>query len=47
MSDAQLLQTNQISDLTLFNLKYRRDLGALLKRYKLLSSEKCIPTVKY
>ncbi|MFT8939539.1 hypothetical protein, partial [Leuconostoc falkenbergense] len=39
MSDAQLLQTNQISDLTNLAPKYRRDLGALLKRYKLLSSE--------
>lgn len=39
MSDAQLLQTNQIGDLTNLAPKYRRDLGALLKRYKLLSSE--------
>ncbi|MCC7669459.1 hypothetical protein C0V80_07780 [Leuconostoc pseudomesenteroides] len=39
MSDAQLLRTNQISDLTNLAPKYRRDLGALLKHYKLLSSE--------
>ncbi|WP_349551099.1 hypothetical protein [Leuconostoc pseudomesenteroides] len=39
MSDAQLLRTNQISDLTNLAPKYRRDLGVLLKHYKLLSSE--------
>ncbi|WP_367366797.1 hypothetical protein [Leuconostoc pseudomesenteroides] len=39
MSDAQLLGTNQIGNLTNLAPKYRGDLAKLLKRYKILSSE--------
>lgn len=39
MSEAQLLETNQIGNLTNLGPKYRRDLARLLKRYKILSSE--------
>ncbi|MFT9030828.1 MAG: hypothetical protein ABF415_05045 [Leuconostoc pseudomesenteroides] len=39
MSDAQLLGTNQIGNLTNLAPKYRGDLAKLLKHYKILSSE--------